>query len=414
MLVHSRKKRQLVVIKRRSKLKVKKDSPYPIKKHYTFVLYRGNIFHYIRLRGVLMKRQHINEIFIIRAIACLSVVFLHSVNFGIEGYREVISSFEIFAYSALAMIFYFGTPTFVFISELLLAHSYKDRIPDNFIIKRVKLILVPYIIMGFLYSFMDIYNGGIELSLNTFLIESSKNVFLGDFHGYFVLIIFQFYFLHLFIRKIINKFSSKKVLLISLLINVAYLSFFKFVQPIDTPFFQYVWTRLYWIPFPGWIFYFFLGYYCGVDYFRVKHFVRKYKKAILIMPFVTLLAVFFFTYLDFFPRSSKRPDMIFYTCSVIFALFYITSLLSKVPNLLMIISKYSYGIYLTHMFFLYWLKPIYSLPIYIYIPILFILTTVLSIATVKLLNKFKVGQYIVGKIGVSSNNVRDKKIQKVS
>lgn len=361
-----------------------------------------------------MEKQHINEVFVIRAIACLSVVLLHSVNFGVEGYRDILSNFEVFTYSAFAMIFYFGTPIFVFISELLLAHSYKDRIPDNFLIKRVKFILIPYISMAFLYSFLDIYNENVKLSLNSIIIESLKNIFLGDFHGYFVLIIFQFYILHISTRKLFDKFSPKKILLVSLLINIAYLSFFKFVKPIDTPILQYIWTRLFWIPFPGWIFYFTLGYYCGVDYFKIKRFVSKHRISVMAMPFITLIAVFVFTYLDLFSRTSKRPDMIFYTCSVIFALIYLTSLLPKVPKLLMLISNYSYGIYLTHYFFLYLFKPIHVLPIYIYIPLLFILTTVSSIATVKLFNKIKFGHYIVGKIRVTSNKGQVIKKAKIS
>ena len=172
-------------------------------------------------------KNYINEIFIVRSIACLAIVLLHSLNYAIVGYRENLTTIEYFASSGFGMLFYFGTPTFVLISEILIANSYKDSIPKNFLKKRFKLILIPYIIMAIFYSFVDIHLNSTPLTFKSFIVESLKNIFLGDWHGYFVLIIFQFYILHVLLHNKLKEWKPKLVLSISFIVNLGYLSFFR-------------------------------------------------------------------------------------------------------------------------------------------------------------------------------------------
>ena len=60
--------------------------------------------------------------------------------------------------------------------------------------KRIRYILIPYTVMGLFYALQYTYQE--EDFLHAFVLQSAKNIFLGDFHGYFILIIMQFYILH--------------------------------------------------------------------------------------------------------------------------------------------------------------------------------------------------------------------------
>src|SRR5690625_7052799 len=67
-------------------------------------------------------------------------------------------------------------------------------------------------------------------TLTNFLIRVSRNIFLGESSIYFVLIIFQFYLLHMLCSKYLNRLSPKIVLPVTFVINFAYLGFFNFVD----------------------------------------------------------------------------------------------------------------------------------------------------------------------------------------
>src|SRR5690625_6254027 len=67
-------------------------------------------------------------------------------------------------------------------------------------------------------------------TITIFLIRVSRNIFLGESSIYFVLIIFQFYLLHMLCSKYLNRLSPKVVLPVAFLINFAYLGFFNFVE----------------------------------------------------------------------------------------------------------------------------------------------------------------------------------------
>ncbi|ANR67299.1 acyltransferase family protein [Staphylococcus equorum] len=346
-------------------------------------------------------KNYINEIFAIRTIACLSVVLLHSINYAIAGYRDDLSTLEYLASSAFGMILYFGTPTFILISEILISNSYSDFIPKNFLFKRFKYILIPYIAMAIFYSLVDIHTNNLNLDLSTFIIEASKNIFLGDWHGYFVLIIFQFYILHALLYKKLKVWNPTWVLSISFIINFVYLAFFQLTKPMNFIFADYIWLRFNWILFLGWIFYFFLAYYIGSNYKKFIPMISKFKFLISIILVISFISIMGFTYLEIFERSSKRPDMIIYTCSLVCLLFILASILKRTPKLVGLISRYSYGIYLIHIVFLVLVfHPNENIPFIVYITLTFIGSLVSSIIIIYLLNKFTLGKYLVGKVGL--------------
>ncbi|MEC1072274.1 acyltransferase family protein [Priestia megaterium] len=357
----------------------------------------------------------INEFFWLRCVACLAVVMGHSFQSSYNCYiqsEDQINSLYIDLYHVLYLGILFGTPVFVFISEFLLSKRYPVNVPAGFIKKRLKFLFIPYVFMSIMYALTEMS----EWTIRDFIIESSKNIFLGDSTLYFILIIFQFYFLHLFFNKHLNRLSPKKVIPIAFLINILYLSIFNFFSPPNLPYANYLWKVGYWVPFVGWIFYFILGYYCGKNYRQCLTFLHKYKILVIGMPMFSFSIVLVLSkFVVIMPWSSKRIDMILYSTSVILFIIYISSRIKEVPKTVMFISRYSFSIYLLHQFFLM-LFPYVKLPVFLnmisYILCVFVLSISLSIITSYLLNKFSFGQYVVGTV---KNFKKDKplKVEKI-
>ncbi|WP_100400853.1 acyltransferase family protein [Bacillus sp. FJAT-44742] len=339
-----------------------------------------------------MEKKIINEIYWVRAIACLAVVVIHSVNITLTNYEHTVAQFEEYFLIAVRFAAFFGTPAFVFISELLLARSYPNKVPHGFFLKRVKYLLFPFVFMGLVFAFIT------TDSLSGFIRESLFNVFLGGYTGYFILIIFQFYILHVFLHKFLKNWSPVKVILVSLIINVVYLSFFNFTEPLAIPLGDYIWQRGHWLPFVGWIFYFVLGYYCGKNYESLKELVIKYKKIIILFPMINLIIMFVLVRSDILPVvSSKRIDNLFYTSSVIGAIIFFSLYVKKVPHFILLISKYSFNIYLLHTFFLFYLPPIDFLNPLVYFIFAVAFSMFCSYTVAKLASPFQITQFLIGK-----------------
>ncbi|MCM3673375.1 acyltransferase family protein [Peribacillus simplex] len=356
-----------------------------------------------------MKKEYVGEIFWLRSISCLAVVLLHSLTSALALYPD--SKFENL-FLVLRLTLLFATPAFIFISEFLLAKSYSSTIPKDFLSKRAKILLLPYLFISVIFAFVE---SGSDITFTSFLIESAKNIFLADSIVYFVVIIFQFFLLHKYLYKHLNKWSPSIVIPIALLINILYLSIFNFYTPsYDSLILNYIWERGYWIPFPGWIFYFALGYYCGKNYGVLVEKLKQFKLLVLLAPFVTFSLVVVLKYLHIIePSSSKRIDILFYTVSMIFFIFYLSHLYNKVPKWILFTSEYSFSIFLLHKIFLVVIPPLAGLNFVSYTIIYFVISLLLAITIAILVNKIPFGKYLVGNIRrykkPEKPNIRDSK-----
>ncbi|RKL69304.1 adhesin [Salipaludibacillus neizhouensis] len=356
------------------------------------------------LVGNQMKSQGmIKEIFVLRSIGCLSIVFLHSVHAALMTVpiREM-GELEAITFDSIQMLLYYGTPMFIFISEFLISYSYRNRdVPPGFLKKRLRFILIPYFVMAVFYSLPFIMQGWESWSL-----KLVRNIFIGDYHGYFILIIFQFYLFHLYFYRYLKAWSPKIVLPIALIINATYLMIFNFTLPPESlPFSTYVWERFYWIPLFGWIFYFALGFYAGLYYELFIEALKKWRYIIIIGPVLSSIMLLYFYHSGFLSvHSSKRTDILIHTTMLSMFLFYITTRFTRPSPFLVFISQYSFGIYLLHYFFIFLGDAIFRLyPIDIgfsYILVLFVFSIGCSIASIYFLNKWKYGHLVIGKIGV--------------
>ncbi|QAS53434.1 acyltransferase family protein [Halobacillus litoralis] len=349
-----------------------------------------------------MKRTMIDEIFFIRFIACLTVVFIHSIT--VTQHHYTLPDFTVESFYMFKMTLMFATPVFVMISEFLLSYSYEDRLPKSFWKKRIMYILIPYIIVAFIYSAYPLiidarFNWGVFF--DTFIAKT----LLGKWHGYFVLIIFQFYALHFLLKRVFDRFHPALMIGLSLAINLFYLAMFNFQWFQQIPWIA-VMLDYYKLPFLGWIFYFTIAYYAGKNIDTFLNLLKKYKYVIIGGVLLTGLVPLLMRYNKIYSIvSSKRFDIVLYTLCIFCLLYLIAQKIKKNPAFVMWISSSSYSIYLLHPLFQYNVKDLLqNAPFYtnlgVHILLLFGIGTGGPLLVSYLLNKVPFGAFIVGKFKV--------------
>lgn len=327
-------------------------------------------------------------------------------NFSNSHYDTLVDS--------IYVLFTFGTPTFIFISMLLISYSYPNGLPKGFLWRRFQLILLPFIFMAIFYSAdMNIFNQLLAGNMTEVFSSDTWSTILsnvignlmGGYHGYFILIIFQFYILAYFLYKFLSKSNPVLIILSSLVINVIYLAIFNFTEPpTDSEAILYFWQTGHWIPFVGWIFYFSLAFYCGLYY---KQFLKVLKNNSSLVVFSAIFfggATVLLTIYEVLPLSSKTVTMLFFTTAMIGVLYLISLKIKRIPKILVLINNYSFSIYLLNTFYinitytvLILLKVDYGIfNVFVY----FVVSTTASILTAHLINKIPFGKYLVGRVNV--------------
>ncbi|MDG4950628.1 acyltransferase family protein [Weeksellaceae bacterium KMM 9724] len=349
-------------------------------------------------------RKHLNEIVLLRSLACISIVFYHSIRSAQKTIPQIPELYNKFI-SAITTLFTFGTPTFIFISILLITYSYPNGLPKDFLSRRFKLIFIPYISMAIIYPIL------IGLNAKTPVYEIISNIYsylLGGYHGYFILIIFQFYLLIFFFNRFLKNSNPLKIIIFSLLINVAYLAIFNFTNnPIDNQWFDNFWQREFIIPFVGWISYFSIAYYSGMYMNEFLNILSKYKFLIISSTILIAIVTTILIYLKLMPGTSKSVGMLFFTTGMIGCLYLLAIQIKKLPRALVLINNYSFPIYLLHLLCIAIFRGIMSylnleLGIISVIPY-FIISLIGPICIAYVANKFAFGKYIVGKVNVIKN-----------
>ncbi|WP_312111660.1 acyltransferase family protein [Brevibacillus reuszeri] len=357
----------------------------------------------------------IREIFLLRSVACLCVVLIHSASIMINKmYEEADASLEKGIWTSLLLLLMFATPLFVFISEFLISYSRSVKSPKTFLWKRIKFILFPFIAMAVFYAFLTSITG--QHALSEFGHFLWQNLILGKFHGYFILIIFQFYLLHVLFQRYGQGWSWKWVLAVSLLVNVAYLGYFSFVRTFDDPHSEY---QAWWLPFLGWIFYFTSGYYCGRYFDQVKSALITYRRWIWAATLLLACMMLFLHHSGLITiMSSKRVDVLLYAIGMIFSLFAWAVQVKRVPRILVAISQYSFSIYLLHIFFLMCVSKLFSMLFpalhqsLLFLVALFVGGVCLSWGAAYVLQKLPFHEYLIGKLGKALPREEDTTINK--
>jgi membrane-bound acyltransferase YfiQ involved in biofilm formation len=355
----------------------------------------------------------VKEVFFLRSIACLCVALYNVIGVSVGQFSRVtgLGQTEGTAWLSIYTLVLFATPMFIFISQFSLSLSSSHPIKRDFLSKRVKYILLPYISMGIFYGFISGLNHG---SAMVFLERTWKNIFLGGFHGYFILIIFQFYFLHLVFHRIADRFKPGTVLAASFVVNAAYLLLagLYWYHPNEA-------ISLWWYPFTGWIFYFSLAYYCGRYYDKLKAWLKRYQAGIAAGAFLSAASVLYIatSQIIALPPGSKRVDNLIYTAFMILFMLWIASRVNSMPRIFVDISRYSFGIYLLNPFVLMCYSKLFEryIPplanVSLYVALLFPLAVATSMAATYVITRLPFGQYVVGKVGAAPQGGRYSAVQ---
>lgn len=173
-----------------------------------------------------IKNKSLDEIQLARAFAILAVLIVHSSSSGVTSIPA--DSFLFPIYNFLNIAGKLGTPTFIMLSSFVLFYNYYPRVTNwtlmkKFYMKRLKFILIPYIVFSFIYFAIKWYiyydYSSLLIALNKFL----NLLALGKAHPhlYFVFISVQLYILFPFLLMMFKKslFLRKNAIWIGILLQ---------------------------------------------------------------------------------------------------------------------------------------------------------------------------------------------------
>lgn len=237
----------------------------------------------------------------------------------------------------------FATPIFILLSETLISKNYPNKLPNSFFRKRIKYILIPYIFIGLLVSYRSS-----NKDITSFLEVVYNKVILGDWYGFFVIVIFQFYILHWLLAKYLSRINPIAPLIISFLISFFHI--YGYVNNIEYK--EFVFTKY---PFSYrthifvWLFYFIVAFYFGQYYERIVSYLND-KVWIPIIAVITTYLIVINNVINhgYTTVASDRYDMLLYSVSVFFLLIILIRKFNYNSSSLLMLSHFSYFIYLSH------------------------------------------------------------------
>lgn len=337
-------------------------------------------------------KVYTSVIFWMRAMACLSIVMIHTITTTFYKFEMPNEGYLLRVFQLLLL---YATPIFVFISEFLLAKHYKTEVKEGFVKQKLLILGIPYIIinLGLAYVY------GHPENLKEYMESVKFMMFHGGTLTYFIIIIFQFYALHMLFAKYLVKLNPIKMIFYSLIITSLFWAMRTFIDAPDAFYLNWMWQREGWMVFIGWLSYFLLGFYMGYYYETFMANIQRYSIHIL----VGTLIVTAITVVDYLSGwltlvDSKRVDTPLYVTMIILVFFLISSYTKYVPRFFIFISNYSFSIYLIHYFIVHRLGKLHDNPAF-NILFTFTLTVTFSICITYLFNLTKFGKYIVGGIG---------------
>ncbi|KPN95217.1 acyltransferase [Lysinibacillus sp. ZYM-1] len=317
-----------------------------------------------------MKRAHIDELNITRALAILAVLLIHSTSTPVTALSNESKLYSLYVFFNIFPKF--AVPVFIFLSGFVLFYNYiqKDftkKLIVRFYKKRVTQILIPYLIFSvFYYTAVQFYvTHDFSLTWHAlFSFEFLEKLLIGKAytHLYYIFIMVQFYLmfpLFLYILK-------KKPALSPHLIWIGFALQWIFIQ-LNAEFWQY--------PYRGsisfsYIFYFLTGAFLGIYFEKYKLWLHLKKENFPIFIYFVwalwLVSTIYNIYLYYYVFSSQTYLANSITFELVFQLQSITACIVLLQlsfwiydkgnkafvNGLINLGTLSFGIYLLHPFFL--------------------------------------------------------------
>lgn len=347
----------------------------------------------------MIQKKRLNEISIVRAIAILGVLFVHSTSFITVELPTVSRSYAF--YNFLNTFFKYGTPTFIFLSSFVMFYNYTSReITKKMLItiykKRFLLVVIPYLIFSIIYFALTV-NLYYDYTLIEALIVFTKKVLTGKAytHLYFVFISIQLYLIFPLVLYLVQKYKwfSKYSILIGLVIQWMFVLLNHF-------FFNIALKGSISLSYMS---YYFLGIYLGVYFDQFRLFLHTNKRHVISV--LWLISGCFYVYAMYLTRegSATYDSMVyeflwnaFTFFAAIFYFGFAFTIYEKLGNnlrrSLLYLGDISFGVYLIHPFFLLFYRMIpvsIESPWYHFFNLgLFLSGLVFSIITVELFTRY--------------------------
>ncbi|MFD2117953.1 acyltransferase [Paenibacillus yanchengensis] len=224
-------------------------------------------------------KPYINELGIVRALAILSVIFVHATS-KVETMLESTATLYP-VYNFMNAFLKIGTTTFIFLSAFVLFYSYRDReftlgSFKGFYLKRIQYILIPYVLFSAIYYLLQLYYKGTLIDFNWDNVTSFFAQLLRGkayAHLYFVFVNVQFYILFPFLLLYFKKWPkmAKHALWIGFVIQWAF-----------------IYLNMYYIKYPykgsisfSYMSHYFLGIFVAFYYDQFMNFLRSRWKYLL-------------------------------------------------------------------------------------------------------------------------------------
>jgi|GEM_PF-3105587 len=311
------------------------------------------------------KRERIEELFYIRAIAALGILIIHATgSFAVSSeYGSKAMYLGIF----LNQFFRFGSPVFMMVSGLVLFYNYRslDEFDSKkFYKKKLKFIFLPYLLWSTIYFLYSHYISKVPLRGEGKVLL--RGILLGESysHLYFIFLIFQFYILvPLILKYLIGSMKEEplKVFLTFTIVQGIILIYQYYFKNYNATGFIRLFNKYYWKTVFGWFAYFITGGIIGLHYKKIVNYIEEHVRGILLGYIIVTIfyvgQVYINIYLnqgrDYYGKfGSIRPHTIIYAFFSMAVLLYITRRIAKKDNFLVKNLKdfgtYSFGIYFAH------------------------------------------------------------------
>lgn len=313
-----------------------------------------------------MKKQRIVELDFFRTVAFLAVALQHVLG---AYQRTDISGWESAGISVLFLLTKFAVPAFVFASGLVLFYNYYENLHyGKFLVKRVKEILIPYILWTVLYYLY--YTPHDQRGFAGYL----KALLLGEggYHLWYIVMIFQFYvFLPVYIaifKGITKLFTTKGRIVVFGVFTVLYSLYillpsyflpYGIIKP-QNPVIKFLFADYITRNSISYVFYFVLGGVVALNLERVRTLLKRYSIILLSAFAIGFTALEFLYYSNGFTGgkinlsypSFFKPHYFLLTVLCIFTLYrlVLSGFVNKgwVSNVFKFIGDYSFQAYLAH------------------------------------------------------------------
>jgi peptidoglycan/LPS O-acetylase OafA/YrhL len=355
-----------------------------------------------------------------RAISILEIIILHTTLIFVPSFLGIASLLLVSAplraiFALIDASALLAVPQFVFISGFVLYNKYKRNFSvRQFYKKRLNAVLWPYLIFSVFYFIFEGFFLYHYISIGVIPIVKSfaEGIVTGTIGAlWFVALLLQFYLLYPLLARVYNRFARRwsvalGVLTVVLFLQITYSSIFVFVPDINGP-------TNFRIFFLSNIFYFMLGIFACEHYTTIKQKLEQLSLPLFIVV-VGLAAVSYTIIFNsfYFEKAPAYFAWLFSLVELVYCVLLIvfwlkvsiiwTEQRSLFTRFMDKIGEDSFGLYLTHLFFIeiFGLALILiglSLTSLLYYVVLFVLVLAASYTAVHLIYRLPFSQIIIGK-----------------